>query len=69
MGDHFRNRQHLQITAGVIVVLMRIQNVSERFVRHRSYLRQNIGVIAVKHVVDEYHAFIRRIEGNVPTLA
>ena len=30
--DHFGDRQHLEIAAGMIVVLMRVQHVPERLI-------------------------------------
>ena len=65
MCDHFGDRQHLHITARMIVVLVRIDDVLQRLVGDRLHLRKDIRVVAVEHVIDEDHAVVRRIQRDV----
>ena len=66
--DHLRNRQHLEVAAGVIVVLVSVDDVTQGLVRHRLDLREDVGMVAVEHVVNQDNALGRRVEGHVATL-
>src|SRR5262249_7391727 len=46
MGDALGDRQHLQITAGMIVVLMGVDDVSNRLLGDRFHLGQYVGVVS-----------------------
>ena len=58
--DHLGQRQHLEVAAGVVVVLVRVDDVVERLVGDGLDLREDAGVVAVEHVVHEHHALGRR---------
>ncbi len=66
--DHLGQRQHPEIAAGVIVVLVGIDDVAQRLARDGLDLRQDVGVIAMEHVVHEDDPFARHVERDVAAL-
>jgi hypothetical protein len=69
MRNDIGERQHFQIAAGVVVVLVRVQYVDDRFVGDRSDGCENAFVVPVEHVVDENDANACDIGRNVAALA
>ena len=69
MRNHLGDRQHLQIAAGVIVVLMGVDDIAQRLIRHRLDLRKDVGVVAIEHVVNEDDTLRCRVEGDVAAFA
>jgi hypothetical protein len=67
--DDFDDRKHLGIAAGVIVVLMRVEDVAERLAGNRLHLRKDVRMVAIEHVVDQDDTFTRDVHGNVAALA
>ena len=54
--DDLGDRQHLEVAAGVVVVLMRVDDVTQRLVGDRLDLREDVGMVAVEHVVNQHDA-------------
>src|SRR5215475_8682728 len=69
MCDDVRDGKHLEIAAGMIVVLMGIDNVLYRLVGNRLYLSQNVGVVSIEHVVDEHHSFHSDVRRDISTFS
>src|SRR5678815_5547407 len=57
MGNDFGDRKHLHVAAGMIVVLMGVQDITQWLVSDRFDLREDVGVVSVEHVVDENDTF------------
>src|SRR5262245_32454646 len=53
MCDDLGDWQHLEIAAGMVIVLMGVDDVLDRLVCNRLYLSQNVRVVSIEHVVDE----------------
>ena len=66
--DDLRNRQHLEVAARMVIVLMRVDHVPQGLAGHRLDLREDVGVVAVEHVVNQDDPLGRRVEGHVATL-
>ena len=58
MRDDLGDRQHLEVAARVIVVLMRVEHEAQRLVRDALHLREDVGVVAIEHVIDQDDAFV-----------
>ena len=69
VGDDLGNRQHQRVAAGVVVVLMRVDDVAQGLARQRLHLREDVVVIPVEHVVDENHALARHVERDIAAVA
>ncbi len=54
--DDLRNRQHQRVAAGMVVVLMRVDDVAQRLIGDRLHLREDVVVVPVEHVVHQNHA-------------
>jgi len=67
MCDDLGDRKHLEIAAGVIVVLMCIDDVLDWLVCNRLYLSQNVGVVPIEHVVDEDHSVRSDVRRDIPS--
>ena len=52
--NDFGDRQHFEVAAGVVVVLMRVDDVPQRLVGYRLDLREDVGMVAVEHVVNQH---------------
>jgi hypothetical protein len=46
-------------------MLVRIDHVLQRLVGDRLHLREDVGVVAVEHVIDEDNTIVRRIQRDV----
>ena len=66
--DDLGNRQHLEVAAGVVVVLVGVEDVAQRPVGNRLDLGEDVGVVAIEHVVDQDHPFRRHVESDVASL-
>lgn len=65
MRDDVGDRQHSEISAGMVVVLVRIEHIPDRLIRDRCDGLEDGVMVSIEHVVDENHAFARDIDGNV----
>src|SRR5215471_17314138 len=66
MCNDLSDWEHLEIAAGMIVVLMRVDDVLDRLVCNRLYLSQNVRVVSIEHVVDEDHSLGSDVCGDIP---
>src|SRR5688572_30074328 len=67
--DHFGDRQHLEIAAGVIVVLVRVDHIPQRSVGDELHLGEDVGVVAVEHVVHQDDALGGGVDRDIAALA
>jgi hypothetical protein len=65
VGDDLGERKHLEIAAGMVVVLVGVEHIAQRLVGNRPHLRQDVRVVAIEHVVDEDHPFVGHGDGHV----
>ena len=69
VGDDLRDRQQARRAAGVVVVLVGVEDVADRLGSDAPDLREQGVMIAVVHVVDEHHPFTRHVRRDVAALA
>ena len=66
MCNDLSDWKHLEVAAGMIVVLMRVDDVLDRLVCNRLYLSKNVRVVSIEHVVDEDHSLGSDVCGDIP---
>ena len=62
-----RIRQHERVAAGMVAVLMSVQDVFDRLVADAFHLGQNLRPILLEFVVHQQDAFVGRQHGHVAT--
>jgi hypothetical protein len=69
MSDDFCNRKHFEIAAGMVVVLMRVDHIPDGLAGDGLHLSQDIGMVPIKHVIDEDHTLGRNEHRDVSPLS
>jgi hypothetical protein len=61
--------EHLLVAAGVVAVMMRVEDVADRLIGDALHLGDDLRIIALEFVVHQDHAFGRRVDGDVAAVA
>ena len=65
LRDDVGDLEQLGVAARVIVVLVRVDDVDDRLVRHRRYFRDHVVRVPVEHVIHQDHARASHVNGHI----